>query len=126
MQFVYKPEGAEPRRWEFDPARLMSPEIEVIERHTGLEYGEWIEAVGRTSVLAIHGLLFVLLKRNTPTLKWDEVQFCMAEIEFEMTDDEKGQLLEHLEALENPTDAERATIAELRKQGTVAVEAGKA
>lgn len=98
MLFVYKPEGATPRKWDFNPQKLMSPEVEVIERFTGLSFSHWIEAVGEGSFTAIHGLLFVLLKRQAPTLKWDEVQFCMDDIDFELEPHEKAQLRKELEA----------------------------
>jgi len=96
MHFVYQPEGADPLKWDFDPTRLMNPEVEAIERHTGLTFGAWVEAVGNSSVLAFHGLLYVYLKRTTPTLKWDDVQFCMADVSFDLTDDEKAQLVRTL------------------------------
>lgn len=96
MKFVYKPEGADPREWEFDPTRLMSPEVETIERHTGLTFNQWVEAVGNGSFLAFHGLLYVLLKRTTPTLKWTDVQFCMADIDMAMTTEEEDGLIARL------------------------------
>jgi hypothetical protein len=118
MQFVYKPEGADPLRWEFDPNRLMSPEVEVIERHTGLTFGEWADAVGRGSFTAIHGLLYVLLKRKHPTLKWDEVAFCMADIDFEMSVEEQRAAVAELEAKAasgSPlTEAEADVLTEMR------------
>jgi hypothetical protein len=119
MQFIYAPEGADPRKWDFDPARLMSPEIEVIERNTGMPYLEWIEQVGRGSVSAIHGLLFVLLKREAPTLKWGDVQFCMADVAWEYTDDETRSMVEALEGkatTEGLTDDEAEFLVELRAQ----------
>ena len=86
MRFVYTPEGADPISWDYNPTRLMSPEAEAIERHTGMTFGEFTVACGRGSMLAIHGLLYVLLKRQHPTLKFDEVQFCIDEIDFEVDD----------------------------------------
>lgn len=96
MKFVYKPEGADPREWDFDPTRLMSPEVESIERHTGLAFTEWVEAIGKGSFLAFHGLLYVLLKRTTPTLKWTDVQFCMADIDMAMSREEEDDLVARL------------------------------
>lgn len=96
MKFVYKPEGADPREWEFDPTRLMSPEVETIERHTGLAFTQWVEAIGNGSFLAFHGLLYVLLKRTTPTLKWSDVQFCMADIDMAMSPEEESDLVARL------------------------------
>lgn len=116
MKFVYKPEGAEPRVWDFDPTRLMSPEVEAVERHTGLTFHEWIVAVGSGSFLAIHGLLYVMLKRTHPTLKWDEVQFCMADLDFQMDDDEIANIVTTLRAKQDGdglTEAEAATLKDL-------------
>jgi hypothetical protein len=98
MQFVYKPEGADPITWDFDPTRLMSPEVETIERHTGLTFMQWVEGVGNGSFLAFHGLLYVLLKRTSPTLKWTDVQFCMADIDMVMSAEEEDDLIARLTA----------------------------
>lgn len=84
MYFVYKPEGVEPTRWKFEPFKLMSPEVEAIEDHTGLAFKDFLEAFQGGSFKAIHGLLWVLMKRDRPTLKWHEVQFCMDDIDFEL------------------------------------------
>lgn len=97
MQFVYKPEGAE-RRWDFDPMKLMNVEAEAIERHTGMTYGDWTEKVTEGSMLALHGLLFVLLKRESPTLKWAEVEFSLSEVDFEIDDGEKAEILAALQS----------------------------
>lgn len=102
MKFVYKPQGAEPRSWDFDPAKLMSPEAEAIERLTGMTYGEWGEAVTRGSMTALHGLLYVMLKRGTPTLTYEQVEFCLDDIDFEVEDDEAEEIRL---ALEQRTDA---------------------
>ena len=102
--FVYQPEGAEPRRWPFDPTKLMSPEAEAIEDHTGMPFGKWNEALRDGSFKAIHGLLFVLLKREIPTLKWDEVQFCLDDITFETEGDDDEAPAEVPEGAEVPKD----------------------
>lgn len=111
MHFVYKPEGAEPQRWEFDPDKLMSPEAEAIERHTGMDYSEWARRVGSGSMLALHGLLFVMLKRTEPTLRWDQVVFSIGDVDFELTDEETREARDRLRAKAateglNPAEAE--------------------
>ena len=119
MQFVYKPEGAEPKKWEFDPDRLLSPEAVAIERLTKLTFAEWTDAVQRGSVLALHALLYVMLKRDIPTLKPGEVEFSMSEVDFELDDDETARVIAALEEQEassglSPQDA--ATLELLRSQ----------
>lgn len=117
MQFVYKPEGAEPKRWDFRPEKLMNPEAEAIERLTKMTFGQWSDAVTEGSVLALHGLLYVLLKREIPTLKWDEVQFSMSEVDFELTDQETADTIAALEEQERAEGLglnERVLLEQLR------------
>ncbi len=133
MKFVYKPEGAAPQAWDFDPTKLMSPEVEVIERHTGFTFMEWVEALGRGSFGAFHGLLFVMLKRSRPTLKWDEVQFCMADVGWDLDVDDMREQIGNLEdkaktpagLLDNEADlleSLRKQLAEAEGEGAVPLE----
>jgi hypothetical protein len=123
MKFVYKPEGAEPKSWDFAPDRLMNAEAEAIERHTGLTFGEFVDKISATSFLAIHGLLYVMLKRTIPTLKWDEVQFSLADVDFELDDAEAADAVRELadkQKVGTLTDAEQATLTKLLEQGVEA------
>lgn len=123
MRFVYQPEGADPKKFEFAPEKLMSPEAEAIERHTGMTYTDWNIAVSKGSMLALHGLLFVMLKRSDPTLKWDAVQFSLSELDFELDDEESAQALADLEekAKVGELDAnDEALLERLRASGTEA------
>ncbi len=87
MKLRYAPEGVAPREWEFDPLKLMSPECMVLEKLTGMDYAtEFTSAVSRGNMSAIHALLYVYLKRSHPTLKADEVQFSLSEIDFIVED----------------------------------------
>ena len=119
-RFVYKPEGRDPMSWDFDPNKLMNPEAEAIERHTGMTYGEWLQALGKSSMLALHGLLYVMLKRGIPTLKWDDVQFSMSEVDIEIDDEEGAEMLEMLEIRvangETLSTEEAAIWAKLKEQ----------
>lgn len=89
MQFVYTPEGGERLSWPFDPMKLTSPEAMAIEKLTGMAFGtEWIESVQKGSISAIHALLFVMLKRQRPQLKPDQVVFAFEEVGLEADEDE--------------------------------------
>ena len=98
MQFVYTQGGASPRKWDFDPSRLMNAEAEAIERVSKLSFAEWADAVTRGHMGAIHALLWVMLKRVDPTLAYDAVQFSLSEIDFELDDEESATALAALEA----------------------------
>lgn len=123
MRFVYKPEGVEPKSWDFDPDKLMNAEAEAIERHTGWTYGEFVDKFGNASILAIHALLFVFLKRSTPTLLWEQVQFSMSEVDMELDDAEAAKAIAELTSKRDAgtlEPAEAAALAELIKAYPVA------
>lgn len=98
MKLVYTPEGAERREWEFDPNRILNVEAEAIERATGLTWTEVLQATGRGSVGAIHAILWVLLKRSTPTLGYDDVVFGMHEVDFQVDDADAQNIVDTLTA----------------------------
>lgn len=137
MRFTYKPEGAtKARSWPFEPLKLMSPEAEAVERLTGMPFNKWVEQVQEGSVTAIHGLLWVLLRRDNPTLKYDAVQFSMGEVDFVLDAEERaavrkalaavvaggGQLDEDQQGLLEQIDAQEAEeLAELRVDDAAAL-----
>lgn len=98
-KFTYKPEGAEPKTWDFSFGKFMSPERIVIEKLTGLGWAEFQHALGRDSTIAIHALLYVLLKRENPTLTPDQVQFCDDDVEGGPTTAEAQEMLADLLAV---------------------------
>jgi hypothetical protein len=116
MKVVYAPEGAEPRTWEFKPEKLMSPECIAIERLTGMRYAEWKAELFQGSITAQHALLWVLLKRQAPTLRADQVEFSESELSLDLDDDEARQLIERMRAAaagRELTDDERAGLADV-------------
>lgn len=83
-KFVYKPEGADPLSWEFDPDKMKSSELILIEEMTGWTSAEWADYAERGSIKAVHALLYVFLKRDRPTLTAEQVpDFTMDELDFE-------------------------------------------
>lgn len=121
--FVYKPEGVEPRKWPWAPNKLLSPEAEVIERRTGMHFSDWSDAVTEGSMTALHGLLYVLLKREEPTLKWEQVVFSMSEVDFELDDEEEAEAILTLErtAAERPlSENEKDLLTRLRAKAPAA------
>ena len=93
-KFVYKPEGAEPQTWEFNPDLLPSSEAEVIEEQTGWTYVEWWTNYQRGSMKAAHALIFVHLRRDAPSLEWDQVQFTISEYDLEADEAPKDLAIE--------------------------------
>lgn len=81
MKFTYTPEGAEPRVFDYQPGKLLSPEAEKIEDLTGWSYAEFGQHLMTSSMKAFHALLYIFLKRSNPTLKYDQVIFSFDEVD---------------------------------------------
>lgn len=98
MYLVYQPEGTEePRRWTYNPRKLMSAEREAIERQTGLMYSEFTQAVIQGSSICRRALLYVMLKRDHPTTKWGDVDFAWDELRLEYSRGEFDQMIQDAE-----------------------------
>lgn len=120
MQFTYKPEGADPKSWEFKPERMLSPECIEIEKRTGWDYSEWLDRFKHANMQAIHAYLFVMLKREIHTLKYDDVSFCIDDISFEPSADELSEVRANLEEKrdgEGLSESEASTLAKLVEDG---------
>lgn len=90
MFLVYKPEGSEePKRWKYQPKKLMSPERELLEKLTGKNFTEFTVDVQKGNSRCRRALLFIYLKREHPTLKFDDVDFAWDELTLEHS---KGEL----------------------------------
>ena len=117
MKFIYKPEGAEPREWVYRPRKMLNVESEAIEEITGWTYAEFGEKFMAGSMKAYHALLWVFLRRGTPGLKYDAVQFSMDEVDTDYDDDEIRDMVTQLEEHEDELgDAELAALTELREE----------
>lgn len=96
-EFIYQPEGADPRVWQFEPNKMMSPEAEAIERLTEMTFLEWGQKLVAGSMLAARAFVYVMLKRATPTLKFDEVQICTDDFHVRATKAERVEIRTSLE-----------------------------
>ncbi|MGW1595244.1 hypothetical protein [Streptomyces sp. NPDC002343] len=109
MYLVYSPEGSdEPKRWKYNPRKIMSAERENIERITSRNWSEFTKDVVAGSSLCRRALLYTYLKREHPTLKLDDVDFAWDELSLEYS---RGELAELRKSVaESATGDERATI----------------
>ena len=91
MFLVYTPEGSDgPKRWKYQPKKLMSAEREMLERYTGKNFSEFTVDVQKGNSKCRRALLYLYLKREHPTLKFDDVDFAWDELTLEHS---KGELL---------------------------------
>lgn len=124
MFLVYQPDGSdEPTRWPYNPRKLMSAEREAIERRTGMTFAEFTAAVLKGSSVARRALLWVMLKRDHPTLKYDTVDFAWDELKLEYSKQEYDQLIENAGDAPQLSGDERTAVLEgLRAEQATALE----
>jgi len=127
MLFNYRPEGAEPRQWEFVPDKLMVAEAEAIEKATHLTYAEFGAELVKGSMTARRALLWVLLKRTEPTLRHTQVDFPTGAVELEFEQSELKDMRRAVEDNADLSDAERAEyLKQLDRQILDQIESGEA
>lgn len=92
MYLVYKPEGSgEPKRWKYQPKKLMSAEREMLERRTGKNFSEFTVDVQKGSSQCRRALLYMYLKREHPGVRYEDVDFAWDELTLEHS---RGELIE--------------------------------
>ncbi|MEV1049670.1 hypothetical protein [Streptomyces sp. NPDC049887] len=122
MYLIYQPEGSEePTRFKYNPRKLMSAEREMLERKTGKDFTDFTSSVLSGNSLARRALLYMFLKRQHPTIKWDDVDFAWDELKLEYS---KQELVTMREAIsENTSGDERtATLANLDAEIETAID----
>jgi hypothetical protein len=118
MYLEYTPEGQPTQRWTFQPGRVHSGDMILIEKHTGLKYGqEFKQALLQGGTLARRGLLWLFLHRDHPTIKFDDVSFYDDELKLVQDKDEIDAEIDALEKFDGiPEDQRAAGLAMLRSQ----------
>jgi hypothetical protein len=89
LKVTYTPEDGEPQVFDYNPNKLMSVEREALEKVTGRSFSDFAMGVLKGDSRCRRALLHVLLKRQHPTLRLDDVDFAWDELTVEMT---KGEL----------------------------------
>ncbi|MER5355713.1 hypothetical protein ABT093_35990 [Kitasatospora sp. NPDC002551] len=115
MYLVYQPEGSdEPRRFLYQPTKLMSVEREKLEKLTGRNFSAFTQDVVMGSSLCRRALLFIFLKREHPTTRFEDVDFAWDELRLEHSKAELAVI--RAEAAEHaPADQRDAVLAQLDK-----------
>lgn len=115
MYLVYQPEGSdEPKRWDYNPRKIMSAEREALEKRTGRDFSDFTQAVIKGNSQCRRALLHMFLKREHPGVRYEDVDFAWDELTLEQTRAEliyvREQAAEHASA-----DEREAMLAGLDK-----------
>lgn len=121
MYLVYTPDGQEPQRFPYNPRKMMSPEMEAIERVTGRGFSQFTTEVLQGNALCRRALLWVLQKRKHPTLKFAEVEFAWDELKLEHSKQEFELMISQV--IDSTTGAEQAAVvAKLEAEMATAID----
>lgn len=112
MKVKYSPEGGGVREWEFAAAKVRASDAEMVEnRWRG--HGEpqtfegWRANLMQGSARAARILLWLLLKRETHTLRFEDVDPLMGEIELDLDLAEMREIRESVSGKRAKTPVER-------------------
>jgi hypothetical protein len=86
MKLVYNPEGAPSQEFDFDPDNPLNLEAEALENVGGeawMDYGGFLERIGSGNARARRALLWVMLRRTDPSLRFADVVFRFSEFEID-------------------------------------------
>lgn len=114
MIVTYTPDGGEPQRFRFDPKIVMSGEAEAIEKRAESTWDEFQKAIMSGSIRARRVLLWHLLKKTHPPLRFDDVTFRAGDVELEYErhelEDLRAQILKR-DKMVSDEDRDRALTA---------------
>ena len=110
MILIHAPEGGERRIWNLKENRFMGTEAEAVERPTGLEWQEAKARAIKGSMLALRAIVWVLVKRDEPTLPSRACDPAENEIGADLDAEEWGVLREELAGSDDMSDAEKAIV----------------
>lgn len=97
MYLVYQPEGAEePQRFLYKPQKLMTAEREALERRSGRDFADFTKGVLNGNAICRRALLWVMLKRQHPTTRFEDVDFAWDELRLEYSKQEYELMRENL------------------------------
>jgi outer membrane biosynthesis protein TonB len=101
MYLVYRPDGQPEQRFHVNINRLPLEELKMIQRASGLKIAMFQQNLMLGDVDALQALLWVYLHREHPTLRVDDVRFCLDELQLQRDRDEWQA---EIAALEEDTD----------------------
>lgn len=132
MYVIHAPDGGEERRWDYKPDDLPYEEAELLEETLNITFEEFKGKVVMGGARARRALLWVLLRRDTPGIRFTDVQLKRAgelTVEFDadeissmrdaamkadLTEDERRQFLAALDVMD--ADAIERVSAEVPKE----------
>ena len=106
VRLIYTPEGGDRQVFDFDVDKLRSIEAEDLEEAGGASWDTlmgWLDKFRRGSWKAWRAALWIMMRRQNPTLNFDDVAVDVGELEMETDDDAPGDAVGKDEPADTPT-----------------------
>ena len=114
MRVTYAPEGGAEQVWDFDPKRVRASEAEAIERRAGESWDAWLLNVQSGQMRARRVLLWHLMRRDHPTLRYEDTpDFFAGEVVVEHTRAELEEIRERAVRAKLPPDQREQVLSAL-------------
>lgn len=81
MRLIYSPDGEQAQEWTYSPGKIRAAEAELLEKRTGMTWGDFNQQLARGNVLARRALLWHFLRQTHSILRFEDVDFAMDELE---------------------------------------------
>jgi hypothetical protein len=108
VHFVYTPEGGERQEWPFSPRKLKASEAESLEKRAGWDLEEFMEHLAKGSILARRALLWMFLRRVHLSLRFEDVDFTVDEVEVQFDKGELTAIRAEVEKMPDGPEREKA------------------
>jgi hypothetical protein len=112
LRLVYTPDGGGRQEFEFDPDNPLNLEAEALESVGGeawQDYPDFLERAGFGNARARRALLWVMLRRTNPQLRFVDVVFNFGEFTTEQIEDDEPEIPGKDEPAESGTDSPSPT-----------------
>ena len=84
-------QGEDRKTYDVDFDKILNVEFIAIERVTGLTVRDVAQGMADISALAATALVWVIRKRSEPTLRFDQVEFAIADLSIEDFEDDEAE-----------------------------------
>lgn len=110
MIILYTPEGGEPEQ--YDARSLRTSEASIVQRTTGMKWGEIEEALGVDDPEAMRAVVWALKKRAEPSLRFGDFDPMVSEMTTRMDRREVAEYVENaFRVAETDPDVDRDQVA---------------
>jgi hypothetical protein len=102
VKLIYTPGDGDRQEFVYTPGKIRTAEAEMLERRTGMTWGDFNQALARGSILARRALLWHFLRKVHHTLRFEDVDFALDELSLEFDKEELGRLRKSIEETRMP------------------------